>query len=73
MVCDFRLKFWGREKWGDLGGEGCIILKQTTKKWLSGIEEVTYKKIARYTKATAETDVTVYLRQPILMVIRAKV
>jgi len=40
---------------------------------LSGIEEVTYKKIARYTKATAETDVTVYLRQPILMVIRAKV
>jgi hypothetical protein len=44
-----------------------------TKKWLTVIEEVAYKKIARYTKATAETDVTVYLRQPILMAIRAKV
>jgi len=43
-----------------------------TKKWLSVKKEVAYKKKARYTKATTETDVTVYLRQLLPMAMRSK-
>jgi len=35
-------------------------------------EKLAYKKMARYTKATPETNVTIYQRQLIPMVMRSK-
>jgi len=35
-------------------------------------EEVAYKKIATYTKANVETDVTMYLRELISLAMRSK-